>query len=320
MSACWLCDARPSARRILREALIAGLPFVAALVLMALSPTAEFAAAMHWTLWSKPQGLILAFKTYSTPCDLAAGALLAGGFAWAGQHRFVRLHPAGIALAALALPVYLAMPRDLLSAWGVDIRLPIAVLLMLIGFVDWRFESRAQTWGFVAAVALLAALRVGVVEVAWQHLARIAAEIERSTQAIAPGSKVLVATVDNPAGNYAINEAVQEMPMRVMIERSSFVSMAFTHPGQQVLAARPAVRDLAADFAVLPTVSELLTGRPCDPERAAQYRKVYWAHWPDRFDYLYLLLTDPGAPNPAPDRLRLLHDGERFQLYRIERR
>jgi hypothetical protein len=32
---------------------------------------------------------------------------------------------------------------------------------------------------------------------------------------------------------------------------------------------------------------------------------------------VYVLFTEDDAPNPAPDRLKLVHDGGRFQLYKV---
>ena len=45
--------------------------------------------------------------------------------------------------------------------------------------------------------------------------------------------------------------------------------------------------------------------------------KVFWHGWENRFDYVYVLFTDEDADNPAPDRLKLVHDGTRFQLYKV---
>jgi hypothetical protein len=315
----WAWRERPSARRLAGEAAVFLAPFLVALPLMALSPTTDFVAVTHWTLWSKAQGFILAIKTYNSGLDLAAAVLIAAGTFWGWRQRILRVHPAGIALVAVAAPVYLAMPLDLLSAWGADIRLPIAVLIILVGFIEWRFRSLAQEVGFVVAVALIACLRIGVVEVAWQEITHHGAEMERAMQSIPRGSKILVAVVDHPRGNYAVGEAILGMPVRAIIERSSFVSAEFTHPGQQVLAARANVRDLASDFYQPPTVTEMLTGHPGDPERAAKFRRIYWKDWPERFDFVYLLLTRPGEANPAPDRLQLAYEGDLFQLYRVRR-
>ena len=43
---------------------------------------------------------------------------------------------------------------------------------------------------------------------------------------------------------------------------------------------------------------------------------TFWLNW-TKFDYLYVLFTEDEAPNPDPARLKLIADGDRFQLYRI---
>jgi hypothetical protein len=43
---------------------------------------------------------------------------------------------------------------------------------------------------------------------------------------------------------------------------------------------------------------------------------AFWLNW-TKFDYIYILFTEDDALNPDPARLRLVADGDRFQLYRI---
>jgi hypothetical protein len=43
---------------------------------------------------------------------------------------------------------------------------------------------------------------------------------------------------------------------------------------------------------------------------------AFWLNW-TKFDYLYLLFTEDEAANPDPSRLKLVADGDRFQLYKI---
>ena len=43
---------------------------------------------------------------------------------------------------------------------------------------------------------------------------------------------------------------------------------------------------------------------------------TFWLNW-TKFDYIYILFTEDDAPNPDPARLKLVADGDRFQLYRI---
>jgi hypothetical protein len=45
---------------------------------------------------------------------------------------------------------------------------------------------------------------------------------------------------------------------------------------------------------------------------------AFWQHWTE-FDYLYVLFTEDEATNPDPERLTLIYEGDRFQLYRIKK-
>ena len=68
------------------------------------------------------------------------------------------------------------------------------------------------------------------------------------------------------------------------------------------------------------------TGRDGTPPSTAQLivaadrpttnTPAFWLNW-TKFDYLYVLFTEDEAPNPDPSRLKLIADGDRFQLYRI---
>ena len=43
----------------------------------------------------------------------------------------------------------------------------------------------------------------------------------------------------------------------------------------------------------------------------------YFSDWPRHFDYVFILFTNPGDPDPVPARLRLIEQGRHFQLYRV---
>jgi hypothetical protein len=64
-----------------------------------------------------------------------------------------------------------------------------------------------------------------------------------------------------------------------------------------------------------PSIAQLIVAatRPSDDFPA------FWHRWTD-FDYLYVLFTEDEADNPDPERLTLLYGGERFQLYRINKK
>ena len=62
-----------------------------------------------------------------------------------------------------------------------------------------------------------------------------------------------------------------------------------------------------------PSIEQLLVAR----ERPDEAEDKYWQNWQDKYDYVYVLFTDEDTVNPVPDLLKLVYEGDRFQLYRI---
>jgi hypothetical protein len=79
---------------------------------------------------------------------------------------------------------------------------------------------------------------------------------------------------------------------------------------------RPEFRDYVdAEDGTPPSISELVVAA----NQSAPDTPPLWDMWHERFDYLYVLFTEDDAPNPDPQRLTLVIDGDRFQLYRINK-
>ena len=87
----------------------------------------------------------------------------------------------------------------------------------------------------------------------------------------------------------------------------------FTVEGKQVVHVRPEYRDFAdlRDGTPPSTPQLILAAEHPRPDMPA-----FWLNW-TKFDYIYILFTEDEASNPDPARLRLVTDGDRFQLYRI---
>jgi hypothetical protein len=101
-----------------------------------------------------------------------------------------------------------------------------------------------------------------------------------------------------------------------MIERSALVTTAFTVPGKQIMHVRPAYAGrVDSEDGTPPGVEQLILAvqRPDDDTHG------YWERWPAQYDYVYVLFTDDEAVNPAPELLTLVHDGDRFQLYKVRK-
>jgi hypothetical protein len=97
------------------------------------------------------------------------------------------------------------------------------------------------------------------------------------------------------------------------IDRSALVTTVFTVPGKQVLHVKPKYADYAdTQDGTPPSVAQLIVAA----EHPTPGTPKFWMNWTN-FDYLYVLFTEDEAANPDPSRLRLVADGDRFQLYKI---
>jgi hypothetical protein len=293
------------------------LPFLAVPVLAVLGPGGHdlMSGAIAWTLYDKLRGLFFVIESQqlSRIPDAIAGIVLLGLGLWAYVRGIVRLHPATLFVGVVALLAFLATPVTIMSAWGADVRQPLGYLFILIGFLDWQLAAPRTRHAFVLVLAALVLARTLFVEYAWSTLEPTNVEMSKSFAQVARGSKVLIAETDNEYGHW-----MHYIGCEVMIERSSLCSLAFTDPQQQVLVVNPPYRAIAGGFNDdPPKLSELIT--PPRESPASPSGRIYWADWPHTYDYVYLLSTRLGAPNPLPDKLSLAYEGAHFQLYRVRR-
>jgi hypothetical protein len=99
-----------------------------------------------------------------------------------------------------------------------------------------------------------------------------------------------------------------------MIERSALVTTAFTVEGKQVMQVRGDWRNrVDTRDGDPPTLAQLLLAA----EKHLDDKAVYWHGWENHYDYVYVLFTEDEAANPSPERLKLVDDGARFQLYKV---
>ena len=97
------------------------------------------------------------------------------------------------------------------------------------------------------------------------------------------------------------------------IPRKILNKFTCTVAGKQVLHVRPKYRDYAdTEDGTPPSVAQLIVAA----DRPLPDTPAFWLNW-TQFDYLYVLFTEDDAPNPDPSRLKMVADGDRFQLYRI---
>jgi hypothetical protein len=317
----WRMSAEPAARLSWRrDALALLLPFLLVPLLVALGPGGEAlrTGAIHWRLYDKLRGFFFVFESQSVSRlpDAVMGAVLIALALWAFWRRRLRLHPAGLAIAAIGAVVFLATPVDIMTASGADVRQPLGYLFILIGFLDWRLPTLEARRAFVGALLILLAARVAVVEDAWSRLRPNLADMDRSFALIEPGSKILIAEAEEH--RYPPGHTLHFLPCAAIIERSSLCSLAFSDPRQQVLTVKRPFRAITGGYNDDPPKwHELLAPPEHSPETPSG--RIYWIDWQEHYDYLYLLSTEPGDPNPMPGRLRRLYDARHFQLYAVKR-
>ncbi len=318
----WWVEPKAIRARLWDGALLA-LPFAVAIPLLMLGPRDNaFAIPAEWGgLHARMDGIRYVFQAYYPRLDLIAMVGMAIGLAWALYRRVLRLHPFVWVFLAVAIAVYLVMPNRAMGSWGAAVRLPIALLFVVIGALQWNLASARARAAFVLIVAALAIFRTATVEAAFRHYDRIRVELDASLQQVPPGSRILIA--DEYRNSVELLIAIRQLPCLAVIERSSLVSLVYSHPLQQILVVKPPYRQIAGGYSDQPVpLADLLHPPPASsPAEAPFYApsgRIYWRDWPHTYDFVYIMdRSDPASP--APGRLQLLDRGERFELFRVVR-
>jgi hypothetical protein len=292
-----------------------GLPFIPVVPLLLRSPTWQLAGENYWDQQGKIDGLLYIIEVYSDLVAFLLTAIAAAAIGWAVRHRLLRLHPVGWLLLAIASVVYLAMPRVVFATYMADQRLPIAAAFMVLACAHLDLHHRLVRREFLALLLVLLVVRVIEVDVNWAELSRETLEFRDSVKRIKRGSTVLVAYADRSAGEDVREANLVHAACLAMIERSALVTTAFTVPGKQIMHVRAQYAgQVDTEDGTPPALEQLVVALQHHDEKQS-----YWDLWPSRFDYVYVLFSDEDTPNPAPDLLTLLHEGERFQLYRVNK-
>mgnify|MGYP001061471346 CR=1 FL=1 len=319
----WLaCVVWRAHRRRWTDLAVLVLPFVPMLVLMALGPARDEAIDPRGVVWgglhARLDGLRYLVLSYAPRWDLLALIAILAGLLWAIRKRRVFMHPFGWVLLAVVLPVYLVIPNEAMGTSGAAVRMPVAVMFVLFGVLRWNLPDATAQRAFLLAVTALAVFRLAPVEAVVRQYNAIADDVRASLPLIQPGSRVLIAA-DYSRREEAL-QSIQELPMLALIERSSLVSIAYSHPQQQILVVRPPYRAMTGGYSDQPVaLPDLLKHTLPDPDAQPLYDpsgRLYWADWERNYDYVFLIYRSR-QPNPAPDRLALLRDGDHFQLFRV---
>jgi hypothetical protein len=293
-----------------------GLPFVPIVPLLLKSPTWGLKGEFFWEQQGKIDGLIYVIEVYSDLVAFALAAIVVTTAAWAVRHRLLRMHPIGFMMLAVGGFVYLVMPRMMFATYMADQRLPIALAFMVVACAHLELRHRMVRRGFLALLMIMVVVRVIEVDVNWAALSGTTSELRDSIKRLKRGSTVLVAYADRSAGDEVRDLGLVHAACIAMIERSALVTTAFTVDGKQIMHVRPPFdAQVDTEDGTPPSVEQLLVATQRPQENAG-----YWQSWTGEFDYVFVMFSEPETENPAPEYLTLIHDGERFQLYRVNKR
>ena len=308
----WQQRSEPWLRRC-AHFLIAGVPFLVVVPLLYASPTMQLFAFNSWEQRGKLDGLIYVIANYSDIAAFALVAILVAGAVWAVRHNVLRFHPLALVLLSVGGAVYFALPRVMFDTYMADQRIPLGVAFMLFACAELDTRRRLVRRGLLIILVILIAGRLLEIDYNWSQLSDSTSEFRSSVRRISPGSKVFVAYANASAGDDVRDLGLVHAACIATIERSALVTTLFSVEGKQILHVRSEYRDFAdiRDGTPPSTAQLILAAEHPMPDMPA-----FWLNW-TKFDYIYILFTEDDAPNPDPSRLRLIADGDRFQLYRI---
>jgi len=225
------------------------------------------------------------------------------------------------------IPVMLAaiaMPHVLDSTWGMDLRLPLFLVLLLIAAASFP-RSAAFRWPVMAVLCVLLAAKSTD---AWRALHALDGQIAETRQILASlprGARLLVVNV---GGSRVARDKVPpitywHMPLTAVIDRDAFVPYLFS--GLTTVRMRPLFRAISTPNGLPISPAQLREGmaRPApdgielsDGEGGGG--RIYWYSWPKTFDYVLVQRFGADA-GQLPDNLQLLAHAPDMDLYRIVR-
>ena len=290
-----------------------GLPFLTAAPLLRASPTMQLVGATYWEQRGKIDGLMYVISDYSDIAAFALITVMVASIVWGIRHRVLRFHPLVLTLIVVGAAIYISLPRIMFDTYMTDQRVPLGVAFMMFACGDLELRRRLVRRAFMIVLIVMITARLIEIDYNWSQLSDSTSEFRSSVRRIAPGSKVFVAYADRALGEDVRDLGLVHAACIATIERNALVTTLFTVEGKQVLHVRPEFHDYAdLRDGTPPSTAQLIVAA----DHPAPNTPRFWLNW-TKFDYLYILFTEDEAPNPDPARLKLIADGDRFQLYKI---
>jgi len=231
-------------------------------------------------------------------------------------------------VVAILAALYIAVPNIAMATSYLDTRLAVLAGFPAVAAFAPRGLPRRVGWGIGVVLAGLLLVRTAVICQAWAQQNNDVAQLRQVMSHVPAGSRVLVVEVnehDNPGywRDMAVHRTTSghlstytHLPALLIIERDAMWPLLFTDRAKQPVFVRPEFAALTQEQGMLPSYRTLLADTP-----PVQFLDLYsyMVEWPDKFDFVLLLLAE-AAPDLAglrPDRLALIDTTAFASLFRI---
>jgi hypothetical protein len=296
---------------------------------LALYAASAFATTGSRIVWETGHDKLIraamSLMNYSLPLDIVSAGLLAAFLLTCAGLRLIRMKlQSAVALGAVGF-LYAVAPLGFKGTGYIDARFAVMFgFLVFAGVRPARLPKRAALLVAVAVVTLFV-IRTSEVTTIWYAHNRDLAELRDVISEVEPGSRVLVATVDDnevaPAERGLLRRQYLSDGTRLdghtaallLIERDAFWTFLFANPDQQPIELRSPYREIAAQTIGMPTIRLLSASSPVAADLPGFPMEGRWSCC-----YDYVLLLEAGArPGFSNSNLELLRKSDYADLFRI---
>lgn len=274
---------------------------IPAILLIFFSPTAASSTSQKITYGDfsrKVIALVNPILNYDIALDIVTVLVLAGFMIFAIFKKQIRIsNPLMYPLALLVL-AFAAMPTVMFSAYGADVRIPIAFAFLAIAAI----ELESQKFVKIAMILLLIvfSVRLGFITKNWQAADKTYAQYVEAFEKIEEGSR-LFSAIAYPGQWTPFPIPVTHFSCIAVIQRSAFVPSLFAYPTQQPLE----FADTYKTLAIKTESTNFESGKTPD-----------WEKVRDIYDYA-LITQEHFFKQPVPQTFIEIFRGDMFRLYRV---
>ena len=233
-------------RELPARALAAGLPFVIPLAILVADGLGGELGDIRYEGLLRKLAVLPMFEGHPA-LDIATVAVVVLVIAVGFLRRSVTVVPVLRAPLLLLGLAYLLAPVKLMTAHGIDERLPLAIVLVLVaGTTSLRLSVVGLRVAALAGLTLFLA-RVAVTELDYERADQIYPRLIALLDQVPRGGRLAVAFDSNAIGPSGV--PINHLPTLAVIRRDAFVPTLFTLDTQQPVSLTPAARALrdAAD-------------------------------------------------------------------------